>query len=417
MSVGNLLVAQGGGPTAVINCSLVGIIEEAKRADSRRVGRIIGALHGVNGIIEEDLIDLGKELPSTLNQIYEKPGAALGSCRRVMMEGDYDRIVETLKKYDVRYFFYIGGNGSMHTAHKVGQAAERIGYELNVIGIPKTIDNDLAYTDHSPGYGSAARYVASVTREIGLDVAALPPPISVIETLGRNTGWLAAAAALAKEVEGDAPNLIYIPEMPASVERILSDTSNVFDKLGRVVIVVSEGLKDENGNYLGGVRSEAARDGFGRGLPGGAASYLAEQISGKLKIRARSEKPGLAARSGIEYVSTVDQKEAYLVGMSGVKMALKGKNGLMMTLVRQNKKVYRCTVGSVPLETVAIAEKVLPAEFMNEEGNYVTDAFIKYCLPIIGGPIRSFPVLRGRKLVRKQSRTKESSQVQESSLQ
>ncbi len=394
----NLLVAQGGGPTAVINCSLVGIVEEVRSAGRGKIGKVIGALRGVSGIIEEDLVDLGKETPATLRKICQRPGAALGSCRRKMSEEDYGRIVDVLRKYKVRYFFYIGGNGSMHTVQKVEQAARRVGYELAAIGIPKTIDNDLAYTDHSPGYGSAARYVASVTREIGLDVETLPPPVSVIETLGRNTGWLAAAASIAQLDKDSSPNLIYVPERPMSVNRVLSDVSDVFDRLGRVVVVVSEGLKDETGNYLGGTRGKASKDGFGRGLPGGAAAYLAEQISEKLKIRARSEKPGLATRTGIEYASAVDQKEAYLVGKSGIRSALSGESGVMMTLLRERAKNYRCTVGTVPLKAVAVTEKVLPAEFMNASGNFASEAFIDYCLPIIGGPVRLFPSLAKRRL-------------------
>ncbi|MDE3056400.1 MAG: 6-phosphofructokinase, partial [Bacteroidota bacterium] len=194
MLTGNVLVAQGGGPTAVVNCSLVGVIEEAKRLRAKRVVKVIGALHSMDGIFSGNFIDLGKEQSSTLQRIYQTPGAALGSCRRKLQEEDYSRIIEIFKKYDIHYFFYIGGNGSMHTAHKLDQLSSDIGYDLTVIGIPKTIDNDLAFTDHSPGFGSAARYFASVTREIGLDVESLPPPISVIETLGRNTGWLTAAS-------------------------------------------------------------------------------------------------------------------------------------------------------------------------------------------------------------------------------
>ncbi len=401
MSGGNLLVAQGGGPTAVINCSLVGVIEEAKRAKSGTIGKIIGARHGVNGMIDEDLVDLGRETPSTLKQVFNKPSAALGSCRRTMKEEDYGLILETLQKYDIRYFFYIGGNGSMHTAHKVSEVAQNAGYELMAIGIPKTVDNDLAYTDHCPGFGSAARYFASVTREIGLDVESLPPPISIIETLGRNTGWLAASAALAEEKKGDAPNLIYVPERPFSLEEFLTDVEEVYRKYGRAVIVVSEGLKDEKGNYLGGVRADASRDGFGRGLPGGAAAFLSAKIAEELKLRARSEKPGLAARTGIEYVSTVDQEEAHLVGKNAVWYALDGKSGVMMTLDRSKGKKYHCHVGSVPLQNVAIAEKLLPAEFVNARGNYVTEKFIDYCRPIIGGPVRSFPGLVGHKLTKR----------------
>jgi len=212
MAAGNLLIAQGGGPTAVINCSLVGVIDEAKRLKAKGPRKIIGALRSIDGLIEEDLIDLGKESGSLLKKIYNTPGAALGSCRRKMQEEDYGRILEVFKKYDVRYFLYNGGNGSMYTAHKINKLAVETGYELNVIGIPKTIDNDLAHTDHTPGFGSAAKFIAAATREIGWDIKSLPTPVSIIETPGRNAGWLAAASILAKQEDGDAPNFIYLPE-------------------------------------------------------------------------------------------------------------------------------------------------------------------------------------------------------------
>jgi len=400
MRAGNLLVAQGGGPTAVINCSLVGVIEEAKRQKARGAGKIIGALKSIDGLVEEDLIDLGKESSLLLKKIYNTPGAALGSCRRKMQDGDYARILEVFKKYDVRYFLYNGGNGSMYTAHMVNKLALETGYELNVIGIPKTIDNDLAYTDHTPGYGSAARYVASVTREIGIDIKTLPTPVSVIETLGRNAGWLAAASSLAKEEEGDAPNLIYLPERPFILSSFLEDVEGVYKKYGRAVIVVSEGLKDESGEYLGSVKAEASKDGFGRGLPGGAAAFLAGQISENLKLRARSEKPGLAARTSIKYIAVVDQSEAYLAGRTAVQLALKGRSGEMVTFKRQKGRKYSCKTGTVALKSVAIAEKLMPASFINPEGNYVTNAFIEYCRPLIGKPIEVFPSLAGHKFRR-----------------
>lgn len=398
MLSGNLLVAQGGGPTAVINCSLVGVIDEFKRFESKGAGKIIGALQSIDGIIDEKLINLGKENQTKLNRLYNQPAAALGSCRRKMKEEDYGHIIEVFKKYDVRYFLYIGGNGSMHTVHKVNQLAKSIGYELIAVGIPKTIDNDLAYTDHCPGFGSAARYFATVTREIGLDIKALPTPVSVIETLGRNTGWLAAASSLAKQNEGDAPNLIYFPEKAFNLDVFLSDVSNVYEKYGRAVIVVSEGLKDETGMYLGGVKEEASRDGFGRNLPGGAASFLAQKISEKLKLRARSEKPGLAARTSVANISIVDQKEAYLAGRYAVRAAVKGISGVMITLLRDGNEKYKCRFGSVELEKVAIAEKLLPSVFMNSKGNFVSNAFTNYCYPLIGGQLRAFADFTGYKL-------------------
>lgn len=400
MATANLLIAQGGGPTAVINCSLVGIIDKVNKYKNRSIKNILGAVKSINGIIEENFIDLGMESKSILKQIYNKPGAALGSCRRKMNEEDYGRIIDVFKKYDVRYFLYIGGNGSMHTAFKVNSLAEDIGYDLNVIGIPKTIDNDLAYTDHCPGFGSAARYIASFTKEIGIDVESLPPPVTVIETPGRNAGWLAAASSLAKDEEDDAPNLIYLPEKLFNLDRFLSDVSNIFDKIGRVVIVVCEGLKDEKGQYLGGIKSQASKDGFGRNLPGGAASFLAEQISDKLKLRARHEKPGLAARASAMYVSKVDQKEAYMAGVTAVDFALAGFSGVMVNLIRENGKKYFCRNGKISLEKVSISEKLLPDNFINSKGNYVTKSFLKYCRPLIGEPLQTFCKLKSHKIKR-----------------
>lgn len=393
MAAGNLLVAQGGGPTAVINCSLVGVIEEAKLLAPSKIGKIIGARRGIDGLLDEDLIDLKKESKSTLKKICQTPGAALGSCRRKMNEEDYGRILEIFRKYDVRYFFYIGGNGSMYTAHKIDDLAKRNGYELNVIGIPKTIDNDLEFTDHCPGFGSAARFIASTTKEIGLDIKSLPTPISIIETPGRNAGWLAATASLAKENDDDAPNLIYFPEKIFSLELFLSDVENIYSKYGRAVIVVCEGLKDESGKYLGGIKSEVSKDGFGRNLPGGVAAFLSEKISDQLKLRTRYEKPGLAARASMEYVSSTDQQEAYLAGKAAVQLAVKGKSGMMITLIRNKTEKYFCKTGMVELESVAITEKLLPPEFMNSKGNYVTNAFLEYCRPLIGKPIRTFQEL------------------------
>ncbi len=399
MAAGNLLVAQGGGPTAVINCSLVGTIVEANKYKNESIKNIIGAVNSIDGLLEENFIDLGKESTGTLKKIYNRPGAALGSCRRKLREEDYGRIIEILKKYNVRYFLYIGGNGSMHTAHKVNELAKYIGYELNVIGIPKTIDNDLAFTDHCPGFGSAARFIAALTKEIGIDVESLPPPITVIETPGRNAGWLAASSSLAKVKEGDAPNLIYIPEKPFNMDSFLSDVSDTYGKYRRAVIVVCEGLKDVKGMYLGGVTTESSKDGFGRNLPGGAASFLAGKISENLKLRARHEKPGLAARASAEFISEVDKKEAHLAGITAVDYALAGLSGVMVTLIRENDKKYLCSTGKIPLEKVAISEKPLPDNYINSKCNYVTENFFNYCRPLIGKPLKTFGKFESHKFI------------------
>jgi ATP-dependent phosphofructokinase / diphosphate-dependent phosphofructokinase len=398
MPAGNLLVIQGGGPTAVVNCSLAGILEEFKNIDLKK-SKVLGALHSIDGIINEDLIDLGRIRSSAVNTLRNSPGAALGSCRRKMNEEDYGHIINVFEKYDIHYFLCIGGNGSMYIAHRVSQQAKEANYDLTVLGIPKTIDNDLDYTDHSPGFGSAARYMAATTRMIGVDVKSLPPPISIIESPGRNTGWLAASSALAKEEDFDAPNLIYFPETPFNLNSFLSDVENVFRKIKRATIVVSEGLKDEFGNYLGGTQSEASKDGVGRDLPGGAASYLAEKVSQVLKIRARSEKPGLAVRSAIEYVSKVDQEEAFLLGKKAVDLVLKGEGDIMTVLKRLDSKKYKCSIGSISLDKVSARERALPAGYRNESSNFVSQAFLEYCMPLIGGPLTSFPSIQKHKIV------------------
>jgi len=396
---GNLLVAQGGGPTAVINCSLVGVIEEAKSFQGEGIDKIIGALQSVDGLIKENLVDLGLENSTNLKKICGRPGAALGSCRRKVTEEDCERILEVFKKYDVHYFLYNGGNDSMYTAHNVEKLAQSIGYELSVVGIPKTIDNDLAFTDHCPGFGSAARFIATATREIGIDIESLPTPVSIIETMGRNAGWIAAASAIAADNEGDAPNLIYFPENSFNIDLFLSDVATVFSKWGRVVVVVSEGIKDAAGQYLGSIKSEAAKDGFGWAMPGGTATFLSGLVAEKLKLRSRSEKPGLAGRTSIANVSLVDQGEAYLVGQAAVRAVLAGKSGIMMTLQRDAGSSYKCSIGEAPLEKVANAEKLLPPEFMNSKRNYISDAFLEYCKPLIGDPIRSFASLNLHRLV------------------
>jgi ATP-dependent phosphofructokinase / diphosphate-dependent phosphofructokinase len=389
---GNMIVAQGGGPTPVINCSLSGVLEEARRKKS--IGKIFGAIHGVEGVLGESLVNLSILKDSHLRLLRKTPGAFLGSCRKKLTEEDYQRIISVFRKHEIRYFFYIGGNDSMDSADKINKLSAREGYELRVIGIPKTIDNDLPYTDHCPGYGSAARYVASVTREISLDIESLPPPITVIETMGRNTGWIAAASALAKQTQEDGPHLIYFPEKPVSEEKVLAEIQAVYGKYKRAVVVVSEGLKNEEGEYWGAVRSSATVDNFGHKLPGGAASFLASLISDKLKVRARNEKPGLCGRTSIYYASKVDQQEAYAVGKEAVKSAVEGKSGLMVTIQRKRSKLYEFALGEVELSKVANAEKFVPDDFINEESNFVTEKFRKYCRPLVGEDLPEYMKLR-----------------------
>jgi len=387
----NLLVAQGGGPTAVINNSLLGIIEEASK--KREISGIYGALHGINGVLKEEIVDLKSQEEKILKGLRHTPGAALGSCRRKLTEKDYDRILDVLKAHNIGFFLYIGGNDSMETADKINKLAGDAGYSLSVIGVPKTVDNDLAYTDHCPGYGSAARYTAISTLELGIDNESLPTPITIIETMGRNTGWLVASTSLAKKRPDDAPHLIYFPEIKFSEEKFLSDVEAVYERLGRVVIAVSEGIKDESGEYLGASRREVTRDGFGHKLPGGASAYLADLISAKLNLRCRFEKPGLLARASICHVSKVDREEAYRIGKAAVRQALQ-EGGYMMTLEREEGEQYSCRIGTVELSKVANVEKPLPHDFINSNGNHVTEKFIKYASPLIGGPLPEYVHLK-----------------------
>jgi len=387
---GNLVVGQSGGPTAVINNSLVGVIHEA--LEHEEVGGIYGMLHGIVGVLNEEFVDLRRESPRTLELLRDTPASALGTVRYKVTDQDYDRLIEVLQAYDVRYFFYIGGNDSMDTSHKIHLAAQAKGYELYVVGVPKTIDNDLAMTDHCPGYGSAARFVASAIRNTGLDTEAMGQsgPIKLMEIMGRNAGWLAAATSLAKERPEDPPHLIYMPERGVSLEQVIEDVRRCYESYGYCVVAVSEGMKNEKGEEFGSGVGPVEVDAFGHKQKGGVVDFLAAAIKEKLGIRARFDKPGYLQRSFAELMSPVDREEAYQVGRAAVRAALAGETNKMVTLVRQPGPEYAVETGLAPLEKVANAERMLPAEFINEAGNGVTEAFLEYARPLIGGPLKPY---------------------------
>ncbi len=388
---GNLLIAHGGGPTAVINASLAGVVEQA--LEEPAVDSIYGARHGIEGVLAADLIDLGAQPREIWNGIRRTPASAVGSCRRKLSAEDLERIVEVFRAYGVRYFLYNGGNDSMDNAHKVAGLARDASFELFVVGIPKTVDNDLPETDHCPGYGSAARFFAQVTHDLGRDLEALPTPVSVMEVMGRNAGWLAAATVLGRASEADAPHLVCLPERPFEMERFLDHVQRVYDRLGRVVIAASEGIRDVDGNPVYESGGEAARDGFGHALPGNAGQFLAGSITEKLKLRARSEKPGLVGRAAMYLISDVDQQEAYDLGKAAVRAAADGVSGRMMTLVRESDAPYRCAIGATDLANVANVEHMMPDEFIGEDGVSVTGALETYARPLIGEAVRSYPRL------------------------
>jgi len=388
----NLLVGQSGGPTAVINCSLAGIVEEALQQPE--IKGIYGLRRGLEGLLAGDLLDIRQEAPETIQGLRTTPSAALGSCRRKLQPQDTARALEVLRFFGIRYFLYIGGNDSADTSHRLALAAQEAGYPLRVIGVPKTIDNDLPEMDHTPGYPSIARYVAIATREAGLDAEATATvdPVRILEVMGRNAGWVAAAAALGKEAQEEAPHLIYVPERPFSADRFLADVQAVYRRLGRVVIVLTETVRDERGIPWA---MAPERDAFGHPRLEGAAQRLCRLIRERLDLRARFDKPGTLQRVSALCASPVDQEEAYMVGVAAVRAALAGETDKMVTLIRVSKEPYRCRTGLAPLAAIANAERHMPDHFLNQEGNFVTEAFLAYARPLLGGPLPRYVRLRG----------------------
>jgi len=381
----NLLVAQSGGPTAVINSSLVGVIDEARNWPE--IGLVIGAERGIKGVLEEKLLDLYRESPATLQALRWTPSAALSTSRHKLQPGDLERIVDVFERYNIGYFCYIGGNDSMDTANRLGELAQAQGYGLQVMGIPKTVDNDLVETDHCPGYGSAARFVAATLRDAGLDTeaGAASTPVKFIEIMGRHAGWLAAATALAREGRPDAaPQLIYVPERPVTLATILSDVERVVKRLGYAVVAVSEGIRDPEGNFL--AASESV-DAFGHQQLGGVSVYLADQVTHVLGLKARFEKPDTMQRACTALISPVDAEEAYQVGRAAVRALREGYTAQMVNLIREPGPVYRVHTGLVPLEKVANRERLLPPEFMASPEEGATEAFLAYARPLIGPPL------------------------------
>jgi 6-phosphofructokinase len=384
--MGNLLIGQSGGATAVINASLAGAVQEALRSDE--IDGIYGALHGIEGVLTRQIIDLRQEGNETWSRVLATPSAALGSCRYKLKPEDPARALEVLRTLNVRYFLYIGGNDSADTAHRLALAAREVDYDLRVIAIPKTIDNDLPITDHCPGYGSAARFIALATMDSALCTEAIPHhyPVKIIEVMGRDAGWLAAASALGKERPEDAPHLIYTPERPFNRERFLAAVREVHQAVGYVIVVAAETIRDEQGHSLGATGAQGA-DAFAHPLLSGTAQHLVELVKNELGLRARFDKPGDLQRMSSVAVSSVDRDEAALVGRMAVRYALQGINNKMVTLVRQPGPDYACDTDLADLETIANAQRLLPDDFLDAAGTNVTQAFYDYALPLIGEPL------------------------------
>ena len=380
----NVLVVHGGGPTAVINSSLYGVLEEAKA--SGKIDKVYGAMGGSEAIFKERFFDLLQFSEEKLKLLLETPATAIGSSRYAMEEDDYKAMPAIFKKYDIKYVLLNGGNGTMDTCGKIYHACE--GQGINVVGIPKTIDNDIAITDHTPGYGSAARYIAATTAEVGVDVKSLPIHVCVIEAMGRNAGWITAASSLARKNPGDAPHLIYLPEFPFNEEEFLEDVKKLYDKLGGVVVVASEGLKDEKGEPIVPPIFKSGRATY----YGDVSAHLANLVVKKLGIKARSEKPGICGRASIAWQSPVDRDEAVLAGREALKAAMNGESGVMIGFIRDETEdgSYKIHVERIPIEQVMLYERVIPESYVNERRNDVTEEFVNWCRPLIGPELRDF---------------------------
>jgi len=367
-----------------------GVIQEA--AKTKKIGRVLAAHDGILGVLKEGIFDVSAEKASVIEALKRTPAAAMGSCRYKLKsldqaQSDFDRVLDVFKAHEIRYFFYAGGNDSMDTADKVNKLAAQRGYELVCIGIPKTIDNDLAYTDHCPGFGSVAKYVATCAMEAGRDNEALSTfdTCSIVEVMGRNAGWIAAASGLATREPQDAPHLIYMPEAVFTFEQLVRDVKEVYREFGRVFIIVGEGLKDEKGNYITAETAGFGNDAFGHAQLGGVAEMLKTIIEKEAGIKARWNKLGTQQRSAMHFASLTDINEAYMCGKHAVKAAMSGVNGKMITLVREKGAKYKCTTGFAELKDVANGEKKVPKEFINEKGNHITEACRKYIGPLIKG--------------------------------
>ncbi|HBM85332.1 MAG TPA: 6-phosphofructokinase [Opitutae bacterium] len=386
---GNCLVAQSGGPTSVINSSLAGVVAEALNHEC--IGEIYGGQNGILGILNEQLVDLAAESQQTVRALRHTPGAALGTCRfKLKGQQDYDRVLQVFEAHDIRYFFYAGGNDSQDTADKISKLAQERGYDLRVIGIPKTIDNDLVTTDHTPGYGSVIKYIATTVKEIACDNAAMGQYdlVQIIEVMGRSAGWIAAGAALAKprDEPNAAPHLIYLPEVAFSAEKFISDVQHVLQKEKYCVVVVGEGLVDADGNYISTASADA--DAFGHSQLGGAGEYLRGLVEETLQIKARSVSLGMSQRAAAHCSSQTDNDEAYLAGQAAVEAAIAGETDKMVTLLRGDGETYTCETGLAPLSEIANGVKKLPESWINEDGVSMNFNFYKYALPLIQGEVQ-----------------------------
>ena len=384
---GACIFGQSGGPTAVINASAYGVLKTALESDA--ITNVYGAAHGIRGVLDDRLYDIAQEDPDELRLLLHTPSSELGSCRYKMADPDtddtdYRRILEIFRKYNVRYFFYNGGNDSMDTCNKINTYMQSVGYECRVMGVPKTIDNDLFGTDHCPGYASAAKYIATSMMEVYHDAHVYDTGmIVVMEIMGRHAGWLAASAALASEY-GAGPDLIYLPETDFSMPKFIEDVKRVYAEKGSCIIAVSEGIHYSDGAFVSEAKTSST-DGFGHAQLGGLAHRLAGIVSAATGAKVRGIELSLLQRCAAHCASATDIEEAFQCGKVAVESALRGETGKMVGMVCKRDGGYSVSYELFDLRRVANAEKKIPLEWITSDNAYVTDAFIDYCTPLLEG--------------------------------
>ena len=387
---GACIIGQSGGPTSVINASAQGVIQAALA--SPQITRVLGAAHGIKGVLADQLYDMGQEDPRELDLLQFTPSSALGSCRYKLADPDvddtdYKRILEIFKKYDVRYFFYNGGNDSMDTCNKISKYMQRVGYPCNIMGVPKTIDNDLSGTDHCPGYGSAAKYIATSCMELYQDARVYDTgTVVIVEIMGRHAGWLAGAAGLASWA-GSGPDLVYLPEVDFDMEAFVADVKRIYEATGNCLVAVSEGIHYADGTFVSEAKTSAT-DGFGHAQLGGLAVMLADVIKQRMGVKVRGIELSLLQRCGAHLASATDVQEAYLVGKAAVEAAVSGTTDHMVGLdCIRNESGYHCQTKLVTLTQAANTERKVPRDWINEAGNGIQQGFVDYALPLIQGEL------------------------------
>ena len=394
---GNAIVGQSGGPTAAINATLAGVIRGAIECEA--IGTVYGAKNGIEGVLKKTLIDVSNMTEEELKLLENTPAAALGSCRKKLpkdFEGEnrktFEDILAVFKEFDIRYFFYIGGNDSMDIVAKLSRFTKSVGYDMRVIGVPKTIDNDLAGTDHTPGYGSAAKYIATTMQEILRDTAVYTvKAVTIVEIMGRDAGWLTAAAGLPSLYTNVAPDLVYLPEVPFDFDNFYADLEKAFEKHPNVVVAVSEGVRTADGTYVGEGTQSGATDAFGHKYLSGTGKALELAVKDKFGCKVRSIELNLPQRCASHLASKTDLDESVSIGRSAVWYAASGETGKMMIFVRGEGEKYEIGIDSADISGIANAVRSVPREYINERGNNVTDECLRYIAPlVIGEPTLTF---------------------------